>query len=138
MSRSHSQVSIVIPRSTCHYLISVKLLGSGITVHNLIWLGINASFSIDGNLSQSYYTHDPCYDDLCLNVSISNIQSLAYGNHLLDIAIFSYGIYGSLFEFDYAVVNDTNPSKGASIAPSPTGTRAPSSQCVFTSSIHSR
>lgn len=89
-------------------------LGSGITIFNMIFDHVNASFAVDGGSSQSFLHDDSCMRHFCYNVSVYDIQSLTFANHLLDIATFSYDNDYSFFLFDYAVVKDeTSQASGA-------------------------
>ena len=158
ISRSLSLVSIVISDSSCSGCLNNNILGSGITVYNLIWDIVNASFAIDGSSPQSY-VHDRSCLELsppgCYNTSVYDVQSLTFDNHILNITLFSYNdIIGCDFVFDYAIVNDTHPAvvtsstssstatlTGSSTSPNTagsTGNRAPPnhvSQYVFPSSL---
>ena len=141
ISNSHLLVSIIISDLFGDgYLKNMSVLGSGITVYNLIWGTVNASFAIDGGSSQSYVHDRSCYDMSppgCYNISVYNAQSLTFDNHILNIALFSYNDAVSDFIFDYAIVNDTEPVVQSSSSSS-TGSNPPPnhvSRYVFPSSL---
>jgi hypothetical protein len=77
--------------------------------------------SLDGALPIFFTFHDglQCYDFArglqgCFNYSTYNAQSLSYGNHVLDITMFTPS-NATLFPYsdyflDYVAINDTNPN----------------------------
>ena len=73
----------------------------------------NATFSIDGGLPQ--LSQSAGCSPFCYNTSVYNIQSLKYGDHLLEIANCDFNNGLSHFDFDYADVNDTTPSPNGTI-----------------------
>lgn len=80
--------------------------------------------SLDGALPTLFSFHDDleCYDFArnlqgCFNYTTYNAQSLSYGDHLLDITIFTPS-NASLFPYsdyflDYVAINDTDPNPPA-------------------------
>jgi hypothetical protein len=69
--------------------------------------------SIDGGAQTQFQIDGNANDDIAYNFSAYNIQSLQSGNHTLDLILLnatgsnSYFNY-AIFDFNYAVVNETD------------------------------
>jgi hypothetical protein len=91
--------------------------GSGITVYQLRWDHLNASMSLDGNFSKIYVHDITCVRQMprgCYNTTLYDVQSLAYGDHVLEVSLQnSLGDYSNFTVF----VNETRPSATATAAP---------------------
>ena len=113
VSRSFSLVRTVISGSSGDVCLKNNVLGSGITVYNVILGQFNASFAIDGGSPQLYVRDNSCFDQSplgCYNISVYNVQSLSFENHIVTIVLLDYSGSPSDLLFDYAVVNDTEPA----------------------------
>jgi hypothetical protein len=89
-----------------------------------MWDHLNASMALDGNFSKSYVHDVSCVRQSprgCYNTTLYDVQSLEYGDHVLEISLQDYlGDYSN-FNFDYVFVNETRYTR-----PSATATATPS------------
>jgi hypothetical protein len=78
--------------------------------------------ALDGNFSKTYVHDVSCLRQLprgCYNTTLYDIQSLAYGDHVLEISLQDYLADFSNINLDYVFVNDTRPSATAASESSP-------------------
>lgn len=102
----------------------LSVSGSGITLyaaHDLEF--VHVSVTLDGNANSASITSiDPkSSGPVEYNVSIYDIQSLSSGNHHITVQLLP-GPGNPQLWFDFAAVNDTQPSA----SPSPSATSGPS------------
>ena len=107
-------------------LIVCTLQGSGITiyVYQSGPIGINASFAVDGNHSQTRVLNAPEAPNYAIaNVSMFNIQQLTSGPHTGSLTVNDiFGSYSGMI-WDYAYVNETlatTPAPGTTTSASTT------------------
>jgi hypothetical protein len=92
---------------------------------------MNFQVSIDGGAPSPYQFDGVCGTcNTTYNFTAYNTQSLPFGTHTLDLTLLNAtgSNSGTLFNFNYAVVNETNafPTQPTSIAPTSTTAPAPS------------
>ena len=88
-------------------------IGSGITLYNVVRFPLNVTATIDGIPSQSYLHNlfscnvpDPEHNrPTCYGHPTINLQCLAYGNHVLELALVGYNSSQSDFYLDSVDVN---------------------------------
>lgn len=101
------------------YSVNIKFTiapGSGITIYVIQSSNpLNASLTLDGNSTTDRSIIGlPAVDSYAYNLTLYDVQSLAYAHHTLDVALIDF-IYdngtsiASMIRFDYAAVNDTTP-----------------------------
>ena len=116
----------------CQFFIQQPLPGSGIGIYvyqpNMTYM--NVSIVLDGGPPkiQTVFPNETGYS--LYNSSLYNIQSLSFSGHVIDIALQFFD--GAHLFFDYAAVNDTQPSPTSSTE-TLTSKSSPTSESTSTS-----
>lgn len=90
----------------------------------------NYTFTLNGNLAAApVYPVIPELSPPIYNYSLYDLQALPLSRHTLTITIVNWNTGGSELTFDYAFINETNPSQATPSASAVPPSRK--SQCVI-------